>query len=466
MRRSPVIAALVPALLAGALPVMCALIAIGFALFAVPAGGAARFSRGSLLLYGVLLLLVSLPALLVPLLALRRRGGVQLEILAAGLEPGDYALIQRLFPSSVEVRLQPLDGGYSGAAVLRAQSWGEGATLQRSSVVKVGPTAKLQQEEENFERYVREYVGNTATLLSSAQRGGRMSLRWAYASFIGEQVRTLAEYAASGAPLPVVLDELFASRSTLGLLLGTARRDPQYALYRENSWPLRDWQRILDATSGILGGDPLRADLPFAAGEANPLPTVVRWCDPHTGTGERADLRFDVPIATIHGDLNSRNILIDERGSIFVIDFAQAGPGQLLRDFARLEVELLLVVGQPVDDVEALERVRDAETLLAAEAYAQRGRVQTLLIMEAHPPATLRDLLAPRSAVAGARIEAIVTLRRQAHDLAGPWLNAPAAIYLLPLLHATLDTLRYVQCDPPTRRAALLIAARLCRLLA
>jgi hypothetical protein len=435
-------------------------LSLGYVLLFVPAGGAVLVARGPLLVYAALILAASaaVAAGMFYLLRPRRASGPRLEVLAAGLEAGDHDLIQRLFPNSQEVRLVPLSGGYSGATVLRAQSWGAGATLQRSSVVKVGSAAKLQPEVENFERYVREYVGNTATLLHTTQRGGRMALRWAYAAFLGEQVQTLADYAASGAPLAPVIDELFASRSTLGLLLGTPRRDTGFALYREYSWTPRDWRRIVAAAAEVLDGAPLRPDLPFATlvigaedrRHTNPLPIVEGWCNSETGHGARADQLFDVPIATIHGDLNSRNVLLDERGSIFVIDFAQSGPGHLLRDFARLETELLLVLDQPQSAAATAERVGEARALL----------VNT----DGTPCRTLRDVLgAP--AFPGQRGAAIGALRRHAHDLAGPWLNTPATSYLLALLHTTLDTLRYAQCGVQTRRAALLIAGELCRLL-
>jgi hypothetical protein len=412
-----------------------------------------QVQRGQLLIYAATFVLAAAisAAVLFYLIRPRSSRGASIEVLAPGMQAGDYDLIQRLFPSSQEARLTLLDGGYSGAVVLRAYSWGAGATLQRSSVVKVGSAAKLQPEVENFERYVREYVGNTATLLHVTQRNGRMALRWAYAAFVGEQVQTLAEYAATGAPLAPVIDELFGSRSTLGLLLGSPRRDTSFALYRAYSWAPRDWQKISESAAELLGGSPLCADLPFAATWLpNPLPIITRWCNPQNGQGERAGLTFDVPIATIHGDLNSRNILIDERGAIFVIDFAQAGPGHLLRDFARLETELLLVLDQPQDDAALAEQVRRVEALLMQP--------------DGTPCATLRELLTLRPP-ADQRGAAIGTLRRHAHDLAGPWLSQPAAPYLLALLHTTLDSLRYAQCSPLARRMALLIAGRICQLL-
>jgi hypothetical protein len=434
-------------LLAGLLPFVCAVIWFCLVLLAIPPGGTVQIGRRVLLAYSALGVLVSMPAAVgvLYLLRARSRSGPAIEVLAVGLEPGDHALMQELFPNSEEVRLSPLEGGFSGATVLRAQSWGGGA-LQRTSVVKVGTAAKLQPEVDNFERYVREYVGNTAALLHVAQRGGRMALRWAYAAFIGERVQTLADYAAGDASLVPIIQELFASQSTLGLLLGTPRRDTHYALYRSYSWTPRDWQRIRMSCHDLLQHWPAGLGQP----RPDPVATVARWCDPDTGSGERADGRFDVPIATIHGDLNSRNVLIDERGSIFVIDFAHAGPGHLLRDFARLEVELLLVLHQPTEQAALCERVQQADRLIHTPGGAA--------------PATLRDLLAARPATCQ-RDAAIMALRQQAHDLAGPWLSTPATSYLLALLHATLDTLRYAQCNVETRRAALLIACHLCDLL-
>lgn len=441
MRRIPELRRLLP-LLACLAPCACGLFVLGWALLGVPWGGSVRIEGGPLRVYAALLLGLSLPALLVALRLVRRpAGGPQVELLASGLENGDYDLIRQLFPNSAEVVLRPISGGYSGAAVLLAQSWGAGAALQRPTVIKLGAAAKLQPERDNYERYVKESVGNTATLLGTAQRTNRIAMRWAYAGFADAQVQTLAEYGETGRPLAPLLRELFSSRSTLGLLLGAARRDPQRTLYREYSWTLRDWARIEQAVAELCANDP---------GLTNPLPIVARWYDAQSGTGERANRTFDAPVATVHGDLNSRNILVDRRGTLFVIDFAHTGPGHLLRDFARLEAELLLVLNQPSDEASAAARVQQAAALLPADGLAEP---------------TLRDLLQTRP-TSDDLLAAIVALRGQAHDLAGPWLNEPGEAYLLALLHASLDTLRYSQCGPFARRAALLTAQLLCRRLA
>ncbi|MCU0493330.1 MAG: phosphotransferase [Chloroflexaceae bacterium] len=438
------------------LPCACGLFALGWALLGVPSGGAVRFTRGALLWLSLaLLLLTALAAWAGWQLGRQRRASrMQISVAAAGLEPDDYPLMESLFPQSQEVRLTPLPGGYSGAAVFQAQSWSVEAALQRASIVKVGSPAKLQPEVDNYERYVREYVGNTALLLGTAQRGNRMALRWAYAAYSGERVQTLADYAASGAALAPIMRQLFAPGGTLGLLLGTPRRDPQRALYQEYSWSPRDWERIVQATAGLLEGGPLCPHLPQVdeTGTAlpNPLYMVQRWFNPEGGSGERTTLGFDVPVATTHGDLNSRNILLDERGTLFVIDFAHTGPGHLLRDFARLESELTLVVNQPTDAAAMQQRVQQAALLLRN--------------WQNQPCITLRELLQPRPS-RSPWDEGIIALRSAAHDLAGPTLNGPATPYVLALLHTTLDTLRYSQCNEYSRRAALLIAARLCQQL-
>lgn len=366
MRRRIQTLALLPTLLllAGVLPFICAALWIGQIMLRYPLNQPLHMNGSTFLMYSLLGFLAGVPAMLgmVYLLRARAARGPSVEVFSEGLEPGDYELIKQLFPHSHDVRLSPLSGGFSGAIVLRAQSWNGGA-LQRTSVVKIGAAAKLQPETENWERTVREYVGNTAALLHVAQRGNRMALRWAYAAFIGERVQTLAEYAATGAPLGHLTQELFAGQSTLGLLLGTPRRDPHHAVYRAYSWTPRDWQKIRAAADQLYARWPAPLERPAL----NPLTTIARWCDPDTGSGDRAAQRFDVPVATIHGDLHSRNVLIDERGSIFVIDWAHARPAHMLRDFARLEMELLLVLDQPAD----LHAVR---TRAAGRAIGNNGK--------------------------------------------------------------------------------------------
>lgn len=427
-----------------------------WALLTVPSDSILSLSRATLLVYlGILGFLTVLPLfafarLRVPVAARPAPQPGRVELLMPGIEPGDQALIAELFPNSADVRLRPITGGYSGAVVCEAQSWSNTGALQRPSVVKIGSAAKLQPEVENYERYVREYVGNTASLMGSTQRNGRMALRWAYAAFSGDQTRSLAELAAAGQPLSPILSELFSSRATMGLLLGAARRDPQRALYREYSWTPAEWERLLQAAAPLLDGQSLRPTLPWDATLPNPLAVISRFCDPQTGQGERCAMLFDSPVATVHGDLNSRNILLDGRQTIFIIDFSHTQPGHMLRDFARLEIELLLVLNQPG----------------SAEAASQHQQFcRTLLPAATHHRLTLRDVLACQPQ--GSQLaDEIRVLRQRAHDLAGPWLGEPALHYLLPLLHATIESIRYAQVNQQTRRTALFMGALLCQLLA
>jgi len=45
-------------------------------------------------------------------------------------------------------------------------------------------------------------------------------------------------------------------------------------------------------------------------------------------------------LSITHGDLNGKNILVDENGHPWLIDFFRTGPEHVLRDFVELEADI------------------------------------------------------------------------------------------------------------------------------
>lgn len=55
----------------------------------------------------------------------------------------------------------------------------------------------------------------------------------------------------------------------------------------------------------------------------------------------RVPLSHSYPESITHGDANARNLLVDKKQQVWMIDFYKTGPGHIFRDFSRLEATLL-----------------------------------------------------------------------------------------------------------------------------
>ena len=71
-------------------------------------------------------------------------------------------------------------------------------------------------------------------------------------------------------------------------------------------------------------------------------------------------------VSFVHGDLNAANILVDDRGNVWVIDFFHSGPGHVLKDLAKLENDLLYIL-TPVDDDQLPQAISLTRALLEVE---------------------------------------------------------------------------------------------------
>jgi thiamine kinase-like enzyme len=63
----------------------------------------------------------------------------------------------------------------------------------------------------------------------------------------------------------------------------------------------------------------------------------------------------DFPFSYIHGDLNGANIIVDARDNVWLIDFFHTHHGHALKDFAKLENDILFIY-TPVNDQNEFEQ--------------------------------------------------------------------------------------------------------------
>lgn len=148
-----------------------------------------------------------------------------------------------------------------------------------------------------------------------------------------------------------------------------------------------------------------------------------------------------------HGDLNLNNILIDEKENIYVIDFSETRPRNVLSDFARIEPVITLQMtrlespGDMRDLLRFMEGLASVSPLADAPPFRYSGT----------------DPMVEKA------WQTVCLLRRYARK-AVDGDNQPL-FYWLPLLEWTLPSVYFVQLSPERKRLWMYAAALLCEQL-
>lgn len=350
-----------------------------------------------------------------------------------------HDLIGKLFASANSLRLQGLQKGLSGSVVLRANPTFE-AGVGQWFVLKIGTRRKTQIEEENYNKYVKLYLPvNYATQLSSCYSRNLGALLYTLNTPEVERALDLTAFYNQKSATQIVdaLHHLFFETCRLWY---RNHQPPQYANIRDlylRAFNLKV-ERILNEARTLV---PDLIEQPYVRLEPYPetLPNPLHRLQ----NGEA----WWMPVVQCitHGDLNADNVLINEQGQCWLIDFYRTYPSHILRDLVVLETDLKFRV---MPALESTEFVALEQTLLnlAADAASQ----PTLL---AHTRKS---------------VEVLAGLRQIAYELLdcnkGTKAIDAQREYLQSLLMATLNVLRLKHFKedpnlPPRRRDAFLSAA-------
>lgn len=261
------------------------------------------------------------------------------------LGKNDADALAWLYREARSVRLSPLSGGFSGAAIYAVASEDVLGHALAPTVLKLGPRELVAKERVAFER-VESVLGNDVPhLLAAGEFGDRGALKFSFATMGRGAVHTLKQLYHDGLSVErftMIVDEVF------GDILNRFAEGAQYepcSLLVHYGFAAHHADSVAARADSILQ----ERDEPAALSEG-----LVRFY--------RTELeRLGRPqehhyVAYVHGDLNGANVLLDDRSNVWLIDFAHTARRHILNDLVKLENDLLFLF-LPLASEEAL---RDA----------------------------------------------------------------------------------------------------------
>jgi hypothetical protein len=267
-------------------------------------------------------------------------------------------IARRLHHGCREIELVPLTGGFSGTLVFRVNARDHRGKLMMPLVMKLGSWPVIGAEIRGYTDHVKRYIQNNATqVIEQARIGDFGGILYNFVGIRGAESRifSLEDFyltRPANEVLPV-FDSLFA------IMMKGWYEEPEkkeMALYREyNRFWNYDGIRAYAASQFHVMPDDEEVDLPFGLGRSvNPL-----WFVEHVIPG-RLNAVFSCYESSVHGDLNMKNVLMDETGNLWLIDFSDTRYSHILRDIVKLEA---VITGEmvPLASREMLARLVRAD---------------------------------------------------------------------------------------------------------
>jgi hypothetical protein len=303
----------------------------------------------------------------------------------------------------------------------------------------------IHREESAHRAYVQKFIlNNSTTIMGSATVGSWSALRYNFLGVSGPNA-TLTWLQDHYYVRPIEeIQKLYARLYTQ--ILKPWYGQPRWealSLYKDHT-PLRLFPRLFEHAERDFGFSPTADRIEceeLGVTFANPF-RFLRTEYPKRSN--QSQLWYQ---SVTHGDLNPRNILVDELDNLYIIDFSETGLRNIVSDFARMETVLKF-------ETTRVESSADVARLVEFElGLAEMNSLSDI------PPNRYRGD-DPRVEKA---YRAICQLRRYA-DIATLFETDPAP-YWLALLEWTFSVLSY-DLIPLRRKLAAYSAAILCEKLA
>ena len=349
-------------------------------------------------------------------------------------------IARRLYRDCRRIVLTPLHGGFM-SKTFRVASYDADGRRMLPTVLKIGSRALTGREEQASRKYVERFIlNNSTTILGGAAAGDWAGLRYNFLGVTGSDslVWLREHYLQRPAEqvLPII-DAVFTR--ILKPWYGQPRWET-VRLYEEHD-PRGLFPSLCEMSEQVVG---VSADSPRM-----PCPELgIDLPNPYYFLKHEFPRRKEQSrlwyTSICHGDLNMQNILLDERENIYVIDFAETRPRNIVSDLARLE---------PIVKFELIE-IDDASSLRQMLEFEQGLMSATML--HQFPPFTYTG----SDPSVRKAYEVIRLVRRHADTVT--IFETDIVPYWLALLEWTLPVIVYVQISDWQKKYAAYSAALLC----
>ncbi|HET8841290.1 MAG TPA: hypothetical protein VFN35_07465, partial [Ktedonobacteraceae bacterium] len=359
-------------------------------------------------------------------------------------------LLGRLFSFADVIMVSTLTPGFSGTKVLKILPFLYSQGGGRWFVVKFGNIKTIEREYDNYRDYVYPSIKNGYN--SAADRYEHTHyLGGIIYTFVGTDIERIQDFGSvyrqnDFAQLELILNRLFWYTCENWYRYGVQPEPLNLteAYQEENSKELEQSEQL---AADHLPAVQFQQELHFASFRKIP---GRRFANPFRAlTGARAFVRSTY-VSTTHGDFSEHNILVDERGYSWLIDFYWTGRSHILRDVATLDAvtrfQLLAVHEATLDEFLAME-----EVLYSVQHFGQLEDLPQRFVT--NNPALLKAF------------QTALYLRMQARKMVERNPQNDIREYYIALLYITLDTLRYYSLPDEQRERALLSASLLIELL-
>jgi len=346
-------------------------------------------------------------------------------------------LLCRLFSEAESLLINPLTSGGSGAAVIMVTPFFESGA-GHPVVVKFGHYSQIESEDKNYKHYVQQFVGNARhTSVLDLRRSLRLGgIVYSLVGGASDKIKNFQEFYAESsiADIQKALRKLlydtcgnwYANKGKLELV----DLSEQYLGYLGFSWERID-KAISEGLKRVHGNEFLYFD---GLQEKRSFSNPVKYMK-----GKNFPLSTYLCIA--HGDLNPGNILLDESGQSWLIDFGSTGIGHILRDIAELDVAIRCQLLEN-NKANLTERLQLEEALNEPVKFSDVKK--------------LGDNFASENEEVNKAYQTIVELRKIAYELV---MQNPAddiKEYYLALIYYSLNVLRFLSWGAIQREHALL----------